>query len=99
MVTAKLKKQHSLNEPIRYLQWKTGKLVRDLSNSEIQILLDEGTIKEKINIGAITNPGEIPKRANEIKAKGVEERQKIIDSQVDLITKILILRFKVKTRN
>jgi hypothetical protein len=41
----------------------------------------------KINIGAITNPGEIPKRANEIKAKGVEERQKIIDSQVDLITK------------
>jgi hypothetical protein len=75
-----------LNWAIRYLQWKTG-ASSDLSNSEIQILLDEGTI-EKINIGAITNPGEY--QNEQTKQKGVEERQKIIDSQVDLITKDLI---------
>ncbi|OCB77949.1 hypothetical protein [Flavobacterium crassostreae] len=66
---------------------KTGKLVRELSNNEIQILLDEGTIKKRLTSEQLLILEKYQNEQTKLKQKGVEERQKIIDSQVDLITK------------
>jgi hypothetical protein len=63
---------------------KTGKSSSRYSNSEIQIILDEGTIKE-IDVGAIAYLEKYQTSKPKLNKKGVEERQKIIDSQVDTV--------------
>ena len=66
---------------------KTGILVRELSNNEIKILLDEGTIKKKLTSEQLLILEKYQNEQTKLKQKGVEERQKIIDSQVDTIIK------------
>jgi hypothetical protein len=66
---------------------------------KIQIILDEGTIKKILRRSNCLS-WEIPNEQNQIKTKGVEERQKIIDSQVDSLPKDLYFKkFKVKILN
>ena len=88
LVTAKTKDaaEYELQQLGKYNE-KTGKLVRELSNSEIEILLDEGTIKKKLTAEQLLILEKYQNEQTKLKQKGVEERQKIIDTQVDTITK------------
>jgi hypothetical protein len=86
LVTAKTKEaaEYELQQLGTYNE-KTGKLVRELSNNEIQILLDEGTIKKKLTSEQLLILEKYQSEQTKLKQKGVEERQKIIDSQVDTV--------------
>lgn len=88
LVTAKNKEaaEYELQQLGRYNE-KTGKLVRELSDSEIQILLDEGTIKKKLTAEQLLILEKFQNEENKLRKKGIEERQKIIDSQVDKVAK------------
>lgn len=88
LVTAKTKAaaEYELQQLGIYNE-KTGKLVRELSNNEIQILLDEGTIKKKLSSEQLLILEKFQNEQTKLKQKGVEERQKIIDSQVETIIK------------
>ena len=65
---------------------KTGKLVRELSNSEIQTLLNDGEIKKKLTAEQLLIIEKYQNEETKLRKKGVEERQRIIDNQVDSIT-------------
>lgn len=88
LVTAKTKAaaEYELQQLGKYNE-KTGILVRELSNNEIKILLDEGTIKKKLTSEQLLILEKYQNEQTKLKQKGVEERQKIIDSQVDTIIK------------
>jgi hypothetical protein len=66
---------------------KTGQLVRELSNKEIEILLNDGNIKKKLTSEQLLILEKFQNEQSNIKQKGIDERQKIIDSEVSVIQK------------
>ena len=88
LVTAKNKEaaEYELQQLGKYNE-NTGKLVRELSDKEIQILLDEGTINKKLTSEQLLILEKYQNEQTKLKQKGVEERQKIIDSQVEDLQK------------
>jgi hypothetical protein len=90
LLTAKTKSaaEYELQQLGKYNE-KTGQLIRELSNNEIKILLNEGMIKKKLTSEQLLILEKYQNEQTKLKQKGVEERQKIIDSQVDSMQKQL----------
>lgn len=84
LVTAKTKEaaEFELQQLGKYNE-KTGKLVRELSDKEINILLNDGQIKRKLTSEQLLILEKYQNEQTRLKQKGVDDRQKIIDNQVD----------------
>ncbi|GIZ08379.1 hypothetical protein [Flavobacterium sp. UMI-01] len=86
LVTAKNKEaaEYELQQLGKYNE-KTGKLVRQLSDTEIQTLLNEGTIKKRLTSEQLLILEKFQKEQSKIKEKGNAERQRIIDNEASLV--------------
>lgn len=78
--------EHELKQLGKYNE-NTGKLVRELSDKEIGILLNEGKIKKKLTSEQLLILEKFQNEQNKLKKDGVKERQKIIDNEVSLVQK------------
>lgn len=87
-VTAKTKEaaEYELKQLGSYNE-KTGKLVRELSNKEIETLLNDGEIKKKLTAEQLLILEKFQNEQSKLKQKGIEERQKIIDNEVSVVQK------------
>ncbi|RUT68692.1 hypothetical protein D0817_20240 [Flavobacterium cupreum] len=65
----------------------TGKLVRELSDMEIQTLLETGSIKKKLTAGQLLIFEKFQDDQNKLTQKGIKDRQKIIDSEAEEVKK------------
>lgn len=88
LVSAKTKEaaEYELQQLGNYNE-KTGQFVQQLSNKEIEILLNEGTIKKKLTSEQLLILEKFQNEQSKIKQKGIDERQRIIDSEVSLVQK------------
>jgi len=66
---------------------KTGTLIRELSDLEIQTLLDNGEIKKRLSSGQLLILERYQDEQKKLIQKGVKDRQKIIDGEVEEIKK------------
>lgn len=66
---------------------ETGKLIRELSDLEIKNILEGKAKKEKLTSGQLLILERFQDDQKKLIAKGVKDRQKIIDSEVDEIKK------------
>lgn len=66
---------------------QTGRLIRELSNKEIEILLNEGKIKKRLTSEQILILEKFRNEEKKIKENRGKETQKIIDNEVSLVQK------------
>ncbi|MBP1222664.1 hypothetical protein [Flavobacterium sp. 1355] len=66
---------------------KTGKLIRELSDEDIKILLENGENKKKLTSGQLLILERFQDEQKKLIQKGVKDRQKILDSEVEEVKK------------